>query len=200
VTANSGHMKELDGWLDGSLRRHATEVRVLYRQVPIYLFFGRELRPILVHNVITNPSWMQNCWSMPTYRTHAIKQFLQLCKLILLVHGVFHLNPKCLAEPKFRFFYIQPTKICDFNGSSKLLSSDLVNQTSNLDCNDRNPHFISCTNKWWIKVWVGSKSYFTFYEKATWAGMKATAVAVSGTFPSPACLVRHSQGRHIHHD
>jgi hypothetical protein len=26
------------------------------------------------------------------------------------------------------------------------------------------------------------------------------SVAVSGTFPFPACLVRHSQGRHIHHD
>jgi hypothetical protein len=30
--------------------------------------------------------------------------------------------------------------------------------------------------------------------------MNCTGVAVSGTFPSPACLVRHSQGRHIHHD
>jgi hypothetical protein len=26
------------------------------------------------------------------------------------------------------------------------------------------------------------------------------SVAVSGTFPLPACLVGHSQGRHIHHD
>jgi hypothetical protein len=25
-------------------------------------------------------------------------------------------------------------------------------------------------------------------------------VAVSGIFPFPACLVRHSQGRHIHYD
>jgi hypothetical protein len=29
---------------------------------------------------------------------------------------------------------------------------------------------------------------------------KYKRVAVSGTFPFPACLVRHSQGRHIHHD
>ena len=27
-----------------------------YRPVPIYLFFGWELRPILVHDVISNPS------------------------------------------------------------------------------------------------------------------------------------------------
>jgi hypothetical protein len=27
-----------------------------------------------------------------------------------------------------------------------------------------------------------------------------SSVAVSGTFPFPACLVRHSHGRHIHHD
>ena len=132
-----------DAFIWRSPNRAISTTGIVYPPVPIYLFFGRELRPISVHNVITNPSWMQNCWSMPTYRTHAIKHFLQLCKLILLVHGVFHLNPKCLAEPKFRFFYIQPTKICDFNGSSKLLSSDLVNQTSNLDCTDRNPHFIS---------------------------------------------------------
>jgi hypothetical protein len=31
-------------------------------------------------------------------------------------------------------------------------------------------------------------------------GFKPNPVAVSGTFPFPACLVRHSQGRHIHHD
>jgi hypothetical protein len=32
------------------------------------------------------------------------------------------------------------------------------------------------------------------------SGSIVQTVAVSGTFPFPAWLVRHSQGRHIHHD
>jgi Zinc knuckle len=41
----------------------------------------------------------------------------------------------------------------------------------------------------------GETGHYSFECRASDSG-----VAVSGTFPFPACLVRHSQGRHIHHD
>jgi hypothetical protein len=83
--------------------------------VPIDLFFGMEL-------------WMINCLFMPTFRTHSIKQLLQLCKLILLVHGVFHLKPNSLQKQKIRLLYIDLTEFRDFYGSSELRAGDHMNQ------------------------------------------------------------------------
>jgi hypothetical protein len=60
---------------------------------------------------------------MPTYRTLEVEQFLQLCTLLLLIHGVFHLNPNCLEEQTFPFFY-------DLRGSG------LIKQRSLLHCRD----------------------------------------------------------------
>jgi hypothetical protein len=67
--------------------------------------------------------------------------------------------------------------------------SELIDFTFFLLCN----MFIKLTDKW------GAMNYRGGLFSEYFARQKSR-VAVSGTSLFPACLVRHSQGRHIRHD